>query len=101
MTDIVARLGQMPSSLNDACRTMEEAKAEIERLRGEAAETASAKETIDGLRAYIERLLELAEPQQAEIERLRKAIKRIYGINDNPACFNLEIQAALNEVLRP
>lgn len=33
MTDIIERLRQMPSSLNDACRTMDEAAEEIERLR--------------------------------------------------------------------
>jgi hypothetical protein len=33
MTDIVERLREMPSSLNDACRAMEEAADEIERLQ--------------------------------------------------------------------
>jgi len=37
----------------------------------------------------------------AEIERLLNAIKRIDGINDNPADFNVAINAVCDTILRP
>jgi len=42
----------------------------------------------------------LGNEAAAEIERLRAALRRIDGINDNPACYNVEINAVLDEVLR-
>jgi len=42
MSDIVERLHTMPSSLNDAIRTMEEAADEIERLRHDLKEADEA-----------------------------------------------------------
>jgi hypothetical protein len=37
----------------------------------------------------------------AEIERLTDAIRRIDGINDNPANYNPAINAVCDEILRP
>ena len=39
------------------------------------------------------------QSMQAEIDRLRAALRRIDGINDNPACYNADIEAALREAL--
>lgn len=36
-----------------------------------------------------------------EIERLLTAIKRIDAINDNPACYNAEINKVCDKILRP
>jgi hypothetical protein len=36
-----------------------------------------------------------------EIEWLRAALQRIDGINDNPACYNVDINAVLDRILRP
>jgi len=36
---------------------------------------------------------------RAEIERLQAALKRIDGINDNPACYNPEIDAVIRKAL--
>jgi hypothetical protein len=41
------------------------------------------------------------EKAAAEIERLRAAIQRIDGLNDNPARFNFEINKVCDEILRP
>jgi len=45
----------------------------------------------------------LADLEEAavEIERLLNAIKRIDGINDNPAHFNKAINDVCNTILRP
>ena len=43
----------------------------------------------------------LAQRTIAEIERLYAALQRIDAINDNPADFNSEINAVLDEILRP
>jgi len=41
------------------------------------------------------------EEAAAEIERLMAAITRIDAINDNPACFNSEINDVCGAILRP
>lgn len=43
----------------------------------------------------------MVEHLQRKIERLRAAISRIDAINDNPSCFNAEINAVCDTVLRP
>lgn len=60
MTDIVARLRGMPSSLNDALRTMDEAAAEIVRLRRDKAQIAmfydQALKEIERLSSQIDKM---------------------------------------------
>lgn len=49
--DLVARLLAMPSSLNDACRTMEEAHGEITTLQARVEAQAAALRSIAGWRS--------------------------------------------------
>ena len=53
----------------------------------------------------VERLRTRTDPwcveAAAEIERLRAALQRIDGINDNPACFNPMIEEVLRRALEP
>lgn len=44
-------------------------------------------------------LAERAERQKAEIERLRAALQAIDGINDNPACFRIDIDQIIRRAL--
>jgi spore cortex formation protein SpoVR/YcgB (stage V sporulation) len=44
---------------------------------------------------------ELMKDAADEIERLRAALQRIDGINDNPACFNPMIEEVLRRALEP
>lgn len=70
MTDIVERLRQMPSSLNDACRRMDQAAAEIERLRKLCD---SAGDEMERLRSELEiaHVPSISVDALAELERLR------------------------------
>jgi hypothetical protein len=45
--------------------------------------------------------MSLALKREVEIERLLNAIKRIDGINDNPADFNVAIDEVCSTILRP
>ena len=53
------------------------------------------------LRSYDEGYDDACAAMKAEVERLRAAIARIDGINDNPAHYNAEINAVCDTVLRP
>jgi hypothetical protein len=82
---LIARLRAMPSSLNDACRTMEDAAQEIERLRAGVAKNLRdpndrrfyemvqvSRQALDEVLAY----LALSRSSE-EIERLRKQIEHL------------------------
>lgn len=79
MNDIVERLRQMPSSFNDALRTMEEAAAEIERLRNELelarVQTVPVEmlQEIERLQDAKRRALALADEHAKQINRLKSA----------------------------
>jgi len=45
--------------------------------------------------------LKIIEEMALENRRLRAAIQRIDGINDNPAHYNAEINAVCDTILRP
>jgi len=94
MTDIVERLRDwqdyepVKMFAAEMLPGLEEAAAEIERLRGEN----------ERLRGHI---YASNRPQPEDFERLRNAIQRIDGINDNPAHFNKAINDVCNTILRP
>jgi hypothetical protein len=71
----------------DYVRKYEDMRAEIERLREDYSTAAVA------LRRAIDDKLYAA----AEIERLQAFLHRISGANDNPSCFNANVEAVLNE----
>ena len=66
---ITELLRAMPSSLNDACRTMEEAADRIEFLEGQ----------VDGLRESFSDLAEIANPLKARIQELEGALREAMG----------------------
>ncbi len=117
MTDIAERLGNLIECEMDKaqCELYATAKAEIEKLRMQLADHG---ETITRLETEIERLhkieLQFIALQEervrwfadnewltADNERLRAALQRIDGINDNPACFNPMIEEVLRRALEP
>lgn len=105
--DLVEHLRQQASQQDMlTCEDMLQAADEIERLRRDLA----IWERNGGdilLQAEIERLNaergympELVVALRAEIERLTDAIRRIDGINDNPADYNPAINAVCDAILR-
>jgi len=103
MTDIVERLRKMATVIYIAVETtvadnissgLLEAADEIERLR----------EVIRQRTFLLDQQMGTPCEQirhEQEIERLRAALKRIDGINDNPADFNVQIEAVLRDALQP
>jgi len=85
MTDIVERLRALnrADTLGPYPLTMEAAD-EIERLNEDR-----EKYFLDNLE------------MRADNERLRAALQRIDGINDNPACYNPMIEEVLRAALEP
>lgn len=91
MTDIVERLRRMSVHGNqtEAICAMEEAADEIECLASDRDRIAWEREQMR---------VSLAE-YQAKCERLRAALMRIDGINDNPAIFNEDIDTVIRLAL--
>ena len=56
---------------------------------------------IDAAHNALEQSEVLIARLQADNERLRAALQRIDGINDNPACFNPMIEEVLRRALEP
>ncbi len=82
-------------------------KAENERLQtaneyafGPSGELAKLRAENNLLRDRIDEHHKLFEPMRARIERLQAALRRIDGINDNPACYNPSINEVCDEILR-
>ena len=93
MSDIAERLrGNLDDGIKRHPSAIKlEAADEIERLRAALQEeTECARQTDDVL-----------AKAEADNERLRAALQRIDGINDNPACFNMDIEMVLRRALEP
>jgi hypothetical protein len=91
MTDIVERLrGTLTTALEL------EAADEIERLRDHM--RALANTSVERDTAGIFQGMWQASEQ--EVERLRAAIQRIDGINDNPAIYNPDIEAVVSTIYK-
>jgi hypothetical protein len=75
-------------------------RAETERLRADK-DVIRSQERIAAYERGIDMMEIGIDQRDAEIERLRAALRRIDGINDNPACYNAEINEVLDRILRP
>lgn len=60
---------------------------------------ADANREIERLRGLSDAWADIERENHAEIERLRVALKRIDGINDNPARYNPDIDAVIRGAL--
>jgi len=80
--------------MSDLIVKAREAADELDRLMAEARSESECW-------ASAQRWHEKYKEAQAEIEQLMEAIWRIDGINDNMACYNPDINAVTDPILRP
>jgi hypothetical protein len=106
MSDIAERLHTIRTHLRTGAlgqrevweEWLTEAAAEVERLMADKKHLLSK---LDALSTVLELRWQDVERFEAENERLMAAIWRIDAINDNMACYNPDINAVCDPILRP